>query len=124
MSGASEPPVSFSASDGLFQSSENDYFTISPLNGNVDTSDTYVNFESARRVCFHPKVLHFLQLLFEERPVAFQQLLFQRSNGHPLHQDTAYVTLEKPLEIINIWDPIWIIGTITTEPYMGELSTN
>lgn len=65
--------------------------------------DTYVNYESARRVCFHPKILRFLHLLFEERPVAFQQLLFQRSNGHPLHQDTAYVTLEKPLQMAATW---------------------
>ncbi|MEM7201934.1 MAG: LON peptidase substrate-binding domain-containing protein [Planctomycetota bacterium] len=65
--------------------------------------DTYVNFESARRLSFHPKVLRFLELLFDAPPVAFQQLLFQRSNGHPLHQDTAYVCVQEPLMLAATW---------------------
>jgi phytanoyl-CoA hydroxylase len=65
--------------------------------------DLYVNFESARRVCFHPTILRFLELLFETPPLAFQQLLFQRSNQHPIHQDTAYVCLEQPLQMTATW---------------------
>lgn len=65
--------------------------------------DLYVNFESARRVCFHPTIRRFLELLFETPPLAFQQLLFQRSNQHPIHQDTAYVCLEQPLQMAATW---------------------
>lgn len=65
--------------------------------------DLYVNFESARRVCFHPTLRRFMNLLFESEPVAFQQLLFQRSNQHPVHQDTAYVCLEDPLQMVATW---------------------
>lgn len=65
--------------------------------------DVYVNFESARAACFHPTILRFLELLFDARPVAFQQLLFQRSNGHPLHQDTAYVCVDQPLWLAATW---------------------
>ena len=65
--------------------------------------DTYVNFESARRLAFHPRILRFLELLFEARPVATQQLLFQRSNQHDLHQDTAYVVVTPPLEFAASW---------------------
>jgi ectoine hydroxylase-related dioxygenase (phytanoyl-CoA dioxygenase family) len=65
--------------------------------------DLYVNFESSRAVCFHPTVLRFLELVFDARPVAFQQLLFQRSNGHPLHQDTAYVQVDQPLQLTATW---------------------
>jgi Lon protease-like protein len=65
--------------------------------------DPYVNLASARRVSFHPTVLRFLELLFDARPVAFQQLLFQRSNGHPLHQDTAYVCVDQPLLLAATW---------------------
>jgi hypothetical protein len=65
--------------------------------------DPYVNFESARRACFHPTILRFLELLFDARPMAFQQLLFQRSNEHPLHQDTAYVCLSEPLQLAATW---------------------
>ena len=65
--------------------------------------DLYVNFESARAVCFHATILRFLELIFDARPVAFQQLLFQRSNGHPLHQDTAYVCVDQPLWLAATW---------------------
>jgi hypothetical protein len=65
--------------------------------------DLYVNFESAGRLCYHPTILRFLELLFEARPVAFQQLLFQRSNQHQLHQDTAYVGVDQPLLMAATW---------------------
>lgn len=65
--------------------------------------DSYVNHESARGVCFHPRILRFLELLFRCKPVAMQQLLFQRSNQHPLHQDTAYVRVQDPLQLAATW---------------------
>ena len=79
--------------------------------------DLYVNFESSRRVCFHPRILRFLELLFDARPVAFQQLLFQRSNGHPLHQDTAYVCVEEPLLLAATW-----VALEDVVPGRGELT--
>lgn len=65
--------------------------------------DTYVNHESARRISFHPRILRFLELLFRCKPVAMQQLLFQRSNQHPMHQDTAYVRVQEPLQLAATW---------------------
>jgi ectoine hydroxylase-related dioxygenase (phytanoyl-CoA dioxygenase family) len=65
--------------------------------------DLYVNFVSSRRVCLHPAIMRLLELVFEARPVAFQQLLFQRSNGHQTHQDTAFVAVEKPLFLVATW---------------------
>lgn len=65
--------------------------------------DTHVNLESARRLCFHPILLRFLELLFQERPLATQQLLFQRSNIHPIHQDTAFVCMREPLLMVASW---------------------
>ncbi|MBL8729392.1 MAG: LON peptidase substrate-binding domain-containing protein [Planctomycetes bacterium] len=65
--------------------------------------DLYVNFESARAVCLHPKIVRFLELVFDAPPIAFQQLLFQRSNGHPLHQDTAYVWVDQPMQMLATW---------------------
>ena len=79
--------------------------------------DLYVNLESARRVCFHPTIARFLELLFEARPVAFQQLLFQRSNGHPMHQDTAYVCVDHPLLMAASW-----IALEDVVPGRGELT--
>jgi phytanoyl-CoA hydroxylase len=65
--------------------------------------DLYVNLESARAVCFHPRLVRFLALIFRSRPVALQQLLFQRSNGHRVHQDTSVVAVEDPLLMAASW---------------------
>jgi phytanoyl-CoA hydroxylase len=78
-------------------------FTDESFDAYESVFDTYVNFESARRLAFHPRVLRFLELLFEAPPIAMQQLLFQRSNQHPLHQDTAYVRVQQPLHLSATW---------------------
>jgi phytanoyl-CoA hydroxylase len=65
--------------------------------------DLYVNFESSRRVCMHPRIVRFLSMVFEARPIAFQQLLFQRSNQHQVHQDTSVVAVEDPLLLSATW---------------------
>ena len=65
--------------------------------------DLYVNLESSRTVCMHPRVVRFLTQVFEARPVAFQQLLFQRSNQHPVHQDTSVVAVEDPMLLVATW---------------------
>ena len=65
--------------------------------------DLYVHLESARAPCFHPRIVRFLELVFETPPIAIQQLLFQRSNGHQAHQDTAFVCVEQPLLLAATW---------------------
>ena len=65
--------------------------------------DLYVNLPAAREIALHPRIARFLALIFESRPIAFQQLLFQRSNGHLLHQDTAYVAVEEPMLLAATW---------------------
>jgi ectoine hydroxylase-related dioxygenase (phytanoyl-CoA dioxygenase family) len=79
--------------------------------------DTYVNLESARRVCFHPAIVRLIGLIFDERPLAFQQLLFQRSNGHQLHQDTAVVCVDEPQLLVATW-----IALEDVVPGRGELT--
>jgi phytanoyl-CoA hydroxylase len=65
--------------------------------------DLYVNLASARAVSMHPRIARFLSLVFEAKPVIFQQLLFQRSNGHRVHQDTSVVAVEDPLLLAATW---------------------
>jgi phytanoyl-CoA hydroxylase len=65
--------------------------------------DLYVNFESSRHVCMHPRIARFLSTVFEARPIAFQQLLFQRSNQHQVHQDTSVVAVEEPMFLAATW---------------------
>lgn len=79
--------------------------------------DLYVNFASAREVCLHPRIVRFLGLVFDAPPIAFQQLLFQRSNGHPLHQDTAYVWVDQPMQLLATW-----VALEDVVPGRGELT--
>jgi ectoine hydroxylase-related dioxygenase (phytanoyl-CoA dioxygenase family) len=65
--------------------------------------DLYVNLASAREVCLHPRIARFLSIIFEAKPVISQQLLFQRSNGHQVHQDTSVVAVEEPLLMVASW---------------------
>ena len=65
------------------------------LNGNRPDAlesifDLYVNLQSSRHVCMHPKIVRFLSLVFQAKVLAFQQLVFQVTNGHRWHQDTAF----------------------------------
>ena len=65
--------------------------------------DLYVNLVSAREVCLHSRISRFLSLVFDTPPIACQQLLFQRSNGHRVHQDTSVVAVEDPLLMAATW---------------------
>ena len=65
--------------------------------------DLYVNLRSSREVCLHPRIARFLSLVFETPPLAMQQLLFQRSNAHGVHQDTSVVAVEDPLLLAASW---------------------
>ncbi len=65
--------------------------------------DLYVNLPSARAVCLHPRLSRFLSLVLGTKPVVNQQLLFQRSNGHPVHQDTSIVAMEDPMLLVASW---------------------
>lgn len=40
----------------------------------------------------------------------------------PPPNQIVYVKLEKPVEILDIWDPFWIIGTMETKPYVGAVA--
>lgn len=92
-------------------------FTDSKFGSFESVFDLYVNFESARRVCFHPRITRFLTLLFDTTPLAIQQLLFQRSNQHLLHQDTAYVCVKDALLMAATW-----IALEDVVPGRGELT--
>jgi hypothetical protein len=70
---------------------------------NVKVLELHAHFESARRVLFASPILDFLRLLFEDEPVAFQSLYFRLGSEQPMHQDTAYVQVKSPLEMVGVW---------------------
>lgn len=78
------------------------------LNGNQPDAfeslfDLYVNLQSSRQICMHPRIVRFLYLVFQAKVLAFQQLLFQRSNGHLWHQDTSVVVVDPPMLLVATW---------------------
>jgi phytanoyl-CoA hydroxylase len=78
------------------------------LNGNQPDAresifDLYVNLQSSRHVCMHPWIVRFLSLVFQAKVLAFQQLLFQVTNGHRWHQDAAFVVVDTPTLLSATW---------------------
>lgn len=40
----------------------------------------------------------------------------------PPPNQIVYVKMNEPVELLQIWDPFWIIGTMETKPYMGPVA--
>lgn len=75
-----------------------------------------------RDALFCPRGVRFLRQLFEREPLAFQTLYFQRGTEQPMHQDTAYVLVDAPLELVGSWLALEDIreGTGELEYYVGS----
>ena len=78
--------------------------------------DIYVFFESARRALFSPAIVEFLSLIFERKPQLFQSLSFEQGSQQGMHQDTAYVVTDSPLEFAGCW-----IALEDVREHSGEL---
>lgn len=65
--------------------------------------DFHAFSEAARQAMFAPKLARFLQLIFERPVLAFQSLYFERGTQQPIHQDTAYVVVNSPMELAASW---------------------
>jgi len=64
----------------------------------------------------------FLTALFERPPMAFQTLYFQRGTEQPIHQDTAYVLVDSPMELVGCWLALEDVreGSGELEYYIGS----
>jgi phytanoyl-CoA hydroxylase len=65
--------------------------------------DIYAEYESARDVLFSKPIVDFLRTVFDDDPLLFQSLSFHTGSRQPMHQDTAYVVVESPLELVGVW---------------------
>lgn len=65
--------------------------------------DMYGFSRLAAEVLMAPAVESFLRLIFEDDPLCFQGLTFEQGSGQGLHQDTAYVVVDRPLELAATW---------------------
>jgi Phytanoyl-CoA dioxygenase (PhyH) len=66
--------------------------------------DSGMMLAAGPHLCFAPRVSQFLKMLFQEAALAFQTLHFERGSEQGIHQDTAYVVVDKdPLKLIASW---------------------
>jgi len=65
--------------------------------------DFYVYWPSALALMFADPIVHFLQLVFDRAPLAFQSLSFDEGSEQFMHQDTAFVVVNRPLELAASW---------------------
>ena len=78
--------------------------------------DTYVHLPSALKLSFADPIELFLKIVFDDGLLAFQGLHFERGSTQAVHQDTAYVVLEKPMHLCASW-----IALEDVQPGSGEL---
>lgn len=55
------------------------------------------------KALFSKKIERFLKLLFEDAPLLFQPLSFEYGSQQGIHQDTAYVVVDSPMELAASW---------------------
>jgi len=78
--------------------------------------DFYIPCQAALEAVLAKPVTDILNLFYEEPAMAFQSLLFQFGSKQTLHQDPAYVVIEKPELLLASW-----IALEDIQPGSGEL---
>jgi ectoine hydroxylase-related dioxygenase (phytanoyl-CoA dioxygenase family) len=78
--------------------------------------DAFVAAPEALDLFETPPLMEFLTAIFDETPLLFQSLSFDQGSGQGLHQDTAYVVVDRPLELAACW-----IALENVKPGSGEL---
>jgi ectoine hydroxylase-related dioxygenase (phytanoyl-CoA dioxygenase family) len=78
--------------------------------------DVHVRLPASHKVIFAPGLLAFLKDIFQEEPVAFQTLYFERGSQQGAHQDTAFVYTEPANHFVASW-----IALEDIKPNTGEL---
>ena len=78
--------------------------------------DLHVVDDLARQALFADQIVAFLMAVFEEEPLLFQSLTFERGSQQGFHQDTAYVVVSEPRQLAASW-----IALEDVSPGSGEL---
>jgi hypothetical protein len=92
-----------------------------PLDGPVPrlgtrVVDAFAGVPAALDLFTSPRLIEFLSAIFGEDPLLFQSLSFDQGSQQGLHQDTAYVVVDRPLELAACW-----IALEDVRPGSGEL---
>jgi phytanoyl-CoA hydroxylase len=65
--------------------------------------DAYCAIPEAVSILSNPRLTQFLRAIFDEDPLLFQSLSFHQGSQQGLHQDTAYVVSDRPMELAACW---------------------
>lgn len=65
--------------------------------------DCFVALPEALRLFSSPRLVEFLSMIFVDKPLLFQSLSFDQGSQQGLHQDTAYVVVDRPMELAACW---------------------
>src|SRR2546422_5930610 len=78
--------------------------------------DLYSYLPSAREIVFAPQTMRLIKLIFERPVLAHQSLFFFKGSQQRIHQDTAFVRISSPMELVASW-----IALEDIQPGSGEL---
>jgi hypothetical protein len=84
--------------------------------------DLYVNLQSVRQLCMHWRIARFLSLVFQARPLGFQQAVSQLSPGHAWHRDTSHAVVNNPMLLATTWIALEDIAEGSGEPAFYDAS--
>jgi phytanoyl-CoA hydroxylase len=65
--------------------------------------DGYAHSADIRSMIVSDKIVRFLNIIFNEPALAYQGLYFETGSQQDIHQDTAYVRVNRPMEIAGAW---------------------
>jgi hypothetical protein len=78
--------------------------------------DSFAVIPAALDLFSSPRLVRFLGTVLDDKPMLFQSLSFDTGSQQGLHQDTAYVVVDRPLELAACW-----IALEDVQPGSGEL---
>lgn len=84
--------------------------------------DAYAHSETLQKLILSEKIVRFLTVVFDRPPLAFQGLYFETGSRQDIHQDTAYVRVNHPMELAASWIAMEDIkqGSGELEYYVGS----
>lgn len=78
--------------------------------------DSFVPLPAALDLLSSPRLVEFMRAVFDDTPMLFQSISFDMGSEQGLHQDTAYVVINRPMEMLACW-----IALEDVQPGSGEL---
>jgi len=78
--------------------------------------DYYFFSHATRAILLSKPLMSFLEIVFEKKPVLTQSLNFEYGSEQSIHQDTAFVIMNSPLQMAAIW-----VALQDVQPGSGEL---